>query len=291
MKETKYLTYEDIKLRLYKLQIPNRHFKVYPVPRGGIHVGEMLISCRPIYEIVEDPSKANFFIDDIIDSGETKKRYLDTYGDKPFLAVVDKLGVDSNLKDYWISFPWERLQKEDSVEENITRILQAIGEDPNREGLQETPRRVIKALKEMTIGYSLKPEDIIKTFASTCDEMVLLKDIPMSSLCEHHLLPFSGVVHIAYIPNGRIIGLSKLSRLVDIFAKRLQVQERLTEQVTQALDEHLNPQGSACVISASHSCMSCRGVSKSGTKMLTSSLTGEFRKPEVRQELFSLIRG
>ena len=191
-----------------------------------------------------------------------------------------------------MAFPWERMGKREGPEDNIRRLLQYIGEDVEREGLQETPSRVVKSFEEIYAGYNQNPEDVIKTFAEgACDEMVIAKDIEFFSNCEHHMLPFFGRAHIAYIPNKRVIGVSKMARLLDIFARRLQIQERLTQQVTDAMDEHLNPLGSACVLVASHQCMTCRGVEKQHSKMITSSLTGVFRKkPEVRQEFMQFIK-
>lgn len=183
-------------------------------------------------------------------------------------------------------------QKQEGIEDNITRILQFIGENPDREGLRETPNRVAKAYKEIFSGYSQDPKQVIKTFQDgSCDEMVLLKGVEFCSFCEHHLLPFHGKASIAYIPNGKILGVSKLARLLEIFSRRLQIQERLTTQITSALDEHLQPLGSACVLEARHFCMICRGVKQQDSLMVTSSLTGVFRKPEVRSEFFHLVRG
>lgn len=179
------------------------------------------------------------------------------------------------------------------AKEALTFLLSYIGEDPNREGLKETPDRVLRSYGELFCGYSIKEEDIFKTFdGEHYDEMVLLKGAEFWSSCEHHLLPFFGTACIAYIPekNGKIIGISKLGRLLDVYSKRLQVQERLTSQITAALDKHLQPLGSACVIEASHLCMVCRGVRKQHSTMVTSSLTGAFRQPEVRAEFFSMIR-
>lgn len=172
----------------------------------------------------------------------------------------------------------------------IQTLLRWIGEDPDREGLRDTPDRVLKSYRELFAGYKTNPGDVLKTFEDgACDEMVLLKGIGLFSTCEHHMLPFTGVAHIAYLPKGKVVGISKLARLLEVFARRLQIQERLTQQVTKALDEYLQPLGSACVVEARHSCMSCRGVLKQESVMVTSSLTGEFRKPEVRAEFFALV--
>jgi GTP cyclohydrolase I len=174
----------------------------------------------------------------------------------------------------------------------VRTLLEWIGEDPNREGLRETPARVVRSLADMTAGLRRTPEGLFKTFEDgTCDEMVLLTGIEFQSLCEHHLLPFIGEAHVAYLPRGRIIGISKLARLVELYAARPQVQERLTVQVTAALDKNLEPKGSACVVEAKHLCMVCRGVRKQNATMVTSSLTGAFKyDPATRAELFRLIR-
>jgi len=169
-------------------------------------------------------------------------------------------------------------------------LLKFIGEDPGREGLKDTPSRVLRSYSELFSGYFQDPASVIRTFEDgTCDEMVILRGSEMWSMCEHHMLPFFGQAHVAYVPDRKIIGISKLARLVEIYSRRLQVQERLTTQITAALDEHLKPRGSACVIEATHLCMACRGVRKS-TTMITSSLTGVFRQPEVRAEFFHLTK-
>ncbi len=179
----------------------------------------------------------------------------------------------------------------------LVTLLAYLGDDPYREGLKETPDRVLKSYSELFSGYretkENDPERILKTFedgAKDYDELILLKGVEFCSTCEHHLLPFSGVAHIAYIPDKKIVGISKLARLLELFSRRLQVQERLTTQITSTLDKHLRPLGSACVIEATHSCMSCRGVKKFST-MVTSSLSGVFRKKsKVREEFMNLIK-
>ena len=179
----------------------------------------------------------------------------------------------------------------------VRSMLLAIGEDPLREGLLDTPKRVVKAWGEIFAGYKMKPEDIATTFdADGYNELVLLKDIEFYSTCEHHMLSFSGKAHIGYIPNGRIIGISKLARILDIFARRLQIQERIGQQVTNAINHLLQPLGTACIIEAQHLCMRCRGVEKQQSTMITSSLTGVFLEDSdmgraARAELMSLVRG
>ena len=180
-----------------------------------------------------------------------------------------------------------------SIEDAVRFILIAIGEDPdNREGLIETPNRVAKSFNELFAGYKMNPALVLKDFdADGCDQMVLLKDIEIYSTCEHHMLPFFGKAHIAYIPDERVVGISKLARIMDIFARRMQIQERIGEQITSALMEHLQPKGAACVIEAQHFCMKARGVGKQHSIMVTSSLKGCFlNEPETRAEFFQLIK-
>ena len=174
----------------------------------------------------------------------------------------------------------------------IESIILMVGDDPNREGLAETGARVKKAFEELCSGYKTDIPSLFKTFKEgACDEMVLVADVEFVALCEHHLLPFQGVAHVGYLPAGKVIGLSKIARLVDAYSKRLQVQERLTQEITKAMDEYLKPLGSACVIEAHHLCMSCRGVRKRDARMVTSSLTGAFKdEPETRAEFLQLVQ-
>ena len=179
----------------------------------------------------------------------------------------------------------------ESLAKKYKDILSEIGEDPVREGLAKTPERVAKALQYLTHGYDLDPAEILKSamFKEKYSQMVIVKDIEMYSLCEHHLLPFFGKVHLAYIPNGHIVGLSKLPRIVDAFARRLQVQERLTDQIRDCLQKTLNPHGVAVVIEASHLCMQMRGIQKQNSVTTTSAFTGEFLNETTRAEFISLI--
>ena len=175
---------------------------------------------------------------------------------------------------------------------SIKEVLAKIGEDPNREGLAKTPERYARALDFLTSGYSKDPKAVLNgaIFHESYDEMVVVKDIEVYSLCEHHLLPFFGKAHIAYIPNGKIVGLSKVARLVEVFARRLQVQERMTTQIAETLDELLQPRGVGVVVEAKHLCMMMRGVEKQNSAMVTSSMIGEFRKNDItRKEFLSLI--
>ena len=170
-------------------------------------------------------------------------------------------------------------------------IINLVGENPEREGLQKTPERIAKAMQYLTQGYSLDANAILESakFNEDVSEMVIVKDIELYSMCEHHVLPFYGKAHIAYIPNGCIVGLSKIARVVDVFSRRLQVQERLTEQILNAIKDTLNPLGVAVVIEASHLCMMMRGVSKQNSVTTTSAFSGEFEKNETRSEFLKLI--
>ncbi|PJZ54367.1 GTP cyclohydrolase I FolE [Leptospira adleri] len=179
------------------------------------------------------------------------------------------------------------------MEEEVVKILKSIGEDPNREGLRDTPKRVSKAYDFLTSGYRADINTLVNgaIFDEPTEGMVLVRDIEMYSLCEHHLLPFYGRAHVAYLPNKKIIGISKIPRIVDVFARRLQVQERLTEQIAYAIQEVLDPQGVAVVIKAKHLCMMMRGVEKQNSELFTSCMLGAFKDNMVtRSEFLDLIR-
>lgn len=179
------------------------------------------------------------------------------------------------------------------MEDLIRQLLQEIGEDPEREGLQKTPGRVARALKFLTQGYAMDPQEVINgaKFTEKYNEMIVVKDIQIYSLCEHHLLPFWGKCHVAYIPREKIIGLSKIARLVEIFSRRLQVQERMTTQIAKIIQDSLEPLGVAVVIEAEHLCMQMRGVQKQGSKAITSEMLGAFRSNEAtRAEFMHLIK-
>lgn len=179
----------------------------------------------------------------------------------------------------------------DSLAKKYKGILEEIGEDPVREGLAKTPERVAKALQYLTHGYDLDAAEILRSamFSEKYSQMVLVKDIEVYSLCEHHMLPFFGKAHVAYIPNGKVVGLSKIPRVVDAFARRLQVQERLTDQIRDCIQETLSPLGVGVVIEASHLCMQMRGIQKQNSVTTTSAFTGEFLKEATRSEFIKLI--
>ena len=181
----------------------------------------------------------------------------------------------------------------DPIQPLITTLLKELGEDPGRDGLERTPLRVAKAMRFLTSGYAKNPLELLNgaLFDVTYDEMVIVKDIEFYSLCEHHMLPFFGRIHVAYVPKGRVLGLSKIPRLVEMFARRLQVQERLTTEIAATLEDVLKPKGDAVVAEAIHLCMMMRGVSQQNCSAVTSSMRGEFEgDPKTRAEFMQLIR-
>ena len=222
--------------------------KIFGVPRGGVPASYLLKAQDPNHiVIVDNHLEADIIIDDIIDSGATHREWSALTG-KPFYALIDKIKNPDDKN--WYVFAWEaKGDTEEGVEANVTRILQYIGENPTRGGLLETPRRFTKALGEWFKGYDYSDDDIkaeLKCFedgADGCDEMVIRRNIPLYSHCEHHIAPIFGTCTIAYIPRNKVLGLSKMDRLVEIFARRLQVQERLTNQIADAMWNHLNPIG------------------------------------------------
>jgi len=286
------LTWKDCEKRaeIVALKIKNSltskgsPLNVFGVPRGGTFAALLVCKYFPYCNMVSTVENCDFIVDDLVDSGTTKQRFS-KFG-VPFFELFNK----SEFAE-WVKFPWENSNQDETVEDNIVRIMQYIGEDVNREGLIETPKRVVRSYEKLFGGYKQNPEDFMKVFEDgACKDMVLLKNIEFYSTCEHHMLPFYGKCHIAYIPNGKVIGVSKLARLMEIYARRMQIQERIGQQVTQALEKYLNPLGAACIIEAQHFCMTSRGVEKQNAKMVTSSLTGNFLKPEARQELMMLIK-
>lgn len=284
---------EEIIARILEARGTSPPLILYGIPRGGIPAMMAVRECLRLKgfptSITTDPEDAEIFVDDIIDSGNTKLRYERRYGIVPFLALVQP----TDFADQWVSFPWERMNGEAGAEDAVVRLIQNIGDDPTREGLIETPSRVIRAYKELFAGYSMDTSKILKSFSDgACDEMVVLRDIEFCSMCEHHMLPFTGVAHIAYIPNKRVVGVSKLARLLEAYTRRLQIQERICQQVTKTLMAELQPLGAACVLVAKHLCMTCRGVNKQHSTMVTSSLEGVFRdRQEARSEFMSIIQG
>lgn len=284
------------------LNSPARQVMMYPIPRGGVFAAQAVKAAfgeqgTRNAVITDDPLVANVIIDDIIDSGNTRKRFFDEYAHQKedpawvFVALIDKTNGKREKGNTWYSFPWERMMKDDGPVDNVRRLIEFIGDDPERDGLKKTPERVVKSYQELYGGYGMNLECIFSAvFPSKVDEMVIVENIDFVSFCEHHMLPFTGVVHIGYVPDGKVLGLSKFARVVECFARRLQIQEGLTEQIADAIDNHLKPKGVGVVVRANHSCMSCRGVKKQRAGMVTSSLRGVFRdKPEARAEFLNLV--
>lgn len=178
------------------------------------------------------------------------------------------------------------------MQELVRKTIRLIGDNPDREGLIDTPKRVIKSWKELYAGYQQNPKQILQTtfIEGSCKEMVVLKEIDFYSTCEHHILPFIGTASIGYIPSEKVVGLSKLARLVDCFARRLQIQEKMTSQIADSLMEYLNPLGCMVIVKAQHLCMLARGVEKANATMLTSAIRGKFEDIEIRQEFLNLIK-
>lgn len=267
-----YITWDEIRSRLKTLK-PQKY---YGIPRGGEIIAQLL----PYGWIAKNPEEADAFLDDLIDSGKTRDYYMGTYG-LPFYGLFEKKDPSE-----WYQFPWE-VEGTLDAESHIQRVLQYLGEDTQREGLKDTPRRYVKFLRE----FMQKPEWNFTTFDSEgYDQMIVQSNIPFYSLCEHHIAPFFGEGVIAYIPNGKIVGLSKLARTLDLFSRKLQNQERITQQVCDFLVEQLDPKGVAVILKAKHLCMEMRGVKKHDTYTTTSKMYGIFEDDlNARNELLKLI--
>jgi GTP cyclohydrolase I len=268
------LSWEDVYERLKKAP----EGRLFGVPRGGAIVAGLT------GRAVSDISRASAIVDDIVDSGTTRQRYSGS--GLPFWSLVDK--TKEGIR-HWVRFPWEEVESNNDLAETVLRQLQILGEDVGRDGLKETPSRVAKSLRELTEGYQQDAALILsKVFEVDYDEMVVLNGIEFWSLCEHHLLPFHGTASVGYIPNGKVVGISKLARLVHCYSRRLQLQEKLTSQIAHAIDDTLKPQGVGVLIKATHLCMALRGV-KTPANMVTSCLLGAMRnEPETRSEFLKL---
>lgn len=281
---------------------------VFGIPQGGYPVATLVGQELGVPVILRDPRGGDdswrvalgprmLVVDDLVDSGRTVAPYLaagcrvDALVRKPHTPQPAGAGYNAaRTVDQWVVFPWERATGPDDA---VVRILEHIGEDPTRPGIIDTPRRVIKAYEELTSGYQV---DVAALLDVTFDEqvasnLVVSAGIPFASLCEHHLLPFTGTVAVGYIPaGGVVVGLSKLARVVEAFARRLQVQERMTEQIAEAIEHHLKPAGVGVVVEASHTCQAMRGVRKPGW-MVTSALRGILmHSPSARAEFLSIAR-
>lgn len=265
MSKIRYYGWRELE-ELGKQRIPA--LRAYGVPRGGAFVVALLRHVRK----VDRPEDAEVIVDDILDSGRTAKVWRERFPKIPFVALIDK---EKDCPDQWAQFPWEPPYQTEA-EDLVVRTLQMIGENPAREGLLKTPARVVASWKRLFGGYGQEAKDVLgTTFGSDgYDQMVCLRNVEFYSTCEHHLLPFAGQAHIAYIPKDRVVGISKLARLVEVFARRLQIQERLTQQIADAIQAVLDPKGVGVLLEAKHFCMVCRGVEKQHSVMVTSALRG-----------------
>lgn len=270
-----FINWEQIFERANKIKEKYPDARFWGIPRGGQVVAGILGNA------VDNINDCDVIVDDLIDSGATMLRYLKH--NKPIEVLIDKRKEFTNE---WLVFPWEN--SEGDIDDNITRVLQYFNEDVEREGLKETPKRYIKFLEE----FLNPPKWNCTTFEGEgYDEMIIQTGIPFYSLCEHHIAPFFGYGTIAYIPNKRIVGLSKLARTLETFARRLQNQERITTQVAEFLMEKLEPRGVAVQLTAKHMCMEMRGVKKHNTWTTTTKLTGRFKEDNsVRMEFLNGIR-
>lgn len=283
----KRVSYEELfsKTKSLATQIGKQYRGIYAIPRGGVPVAIILSQLLQI-PLVEKADTDILVVDDLTDSGGTLKQYLDND-----CAVLYKKSWSpkptywAEETDEWLEFPYEQTDRDE--QDNIVRMLETLGENPNREGLKDTPKRVMKFYREF-----LTPQEFnFTTFeGESYDEMIIQKDIPFFSLCEHHLAPFFGTATVAYIPNGKIVGLSKLARTVDLYARRLQNQERITSQIAERLQLELEPQGVAVTLKARHFCMEMRGIKTHDVHTLTNKLTGAFKdNPETRNEYLRSI--
>ena len=269
-----FINWEQIFERANKIKEKYPDARFWGIPRGGQVVAGILGNA------VDNINDCDVIVDDLIDSGATMLRYLKH--NKPIEVLIDKRKEFTNE---WLVFPWEN--SEGDIDDNITRVLQYFNEDVEREGLKETPKRYIKFLEE----FLNPPKWNCTTFEGEgYDEMIIQTGIPFYSLCEHHIAPFFGYGTIAYIPNKRIVGLSKLARTLETFARRLQNQERITTQVAEFLMEKLEPRGVAVQLTAKHMCMEMRGVKKHNTWTTTSKMIGVFKQDaKAREEFFNII--
>jgi GTP cyclohydrolase I len=274
------VTWEEIYLKIETLKnsLETNFDKIYGIPRGGQVIAGLTGMA------VDTPEEATIIIDDLYDSGTTYKKWLKKYPDKEFVFLFNK---EFEYQNTWLEFPWEE-SGEKEVEENVVRLLEYFGEDVNREGLKETPKRFVKFFDE----FLNPPKWNCTTFDSEgYDEMIVQSNIPFHSLCEHHIAPFFGEGFIAYIPNKKIVGLSKLARCLETFSRKLQNQERITNEVAEFLQKELNPLGIAVVLKAKHMCMEMRGVKKHDTYTTTSKMMGVFKEDiNARQEFLNLIK-
>lgn len=267
--EIRALSWADVEQQVGEISPLLDNQRVFGVPRGGAVLAALASKVVPTMALVARPQEAEIILDDIIDSGATRDKFLNLYPDTRFIALIDKT---AGQRDGWVHFPWEPEPQQD-MEDHVRRIIEAIGDDPTREDLLETPKRVVQSWTELYSGYHAQPK--LKWFENEYSETVIMRRVGFWSMCEHHMLPFWGNVDLAYVPNGFIIGISKLSRLVEVYSRRLQVQERLTTDIGTAL-EGPKVKGVAVSVRAQHACMIARGVRQREAKLTTNYFSGVF---------------
>ncbi|PIP65717.1 GTP cyclohydrolase I FolE [Candidatus Peregrinibacteria bacterium CG22_combo_CG10-13_8_21_14_all_49_11] len=278
----------------------NQIIRIHGIPKSGSIVAAHLQSADPRLIVVYDPKEADCFVDDIVDTGRTQQLYFDRYQKKTY-ALFGKGAAQNCIRNVpptqWVEFPWESQEQTNKEHQDfVVRLLEELGEDASRPALLDTPARFLKAWREMTRGYTmdvkLKAMEIEESlFPTDTHGMIVVRDIEFHSLCEHHLLPFVGKVHVGYLPYKHTIGHSKIPRIVEMYASRLQVQERLGQQICDAIADVVQPKGIGVLIEGSHFCMLMRGVKKEHTTITTSHLKGVFAEDaRTRQEFLQLVR-
>jgi len=306
LKEKKPLNYQKLKIGQYMnkiyiswkqvkqivKQVKKEYEYVLGISRGGIPVATLIGGnvkiIDPYTDVSEFKDKKVLIVDDIWDTGATLQYFQKQLPKADIFYLVKK-----ENKDDWYVFPWETKEDtEGGLEKSCLGILRAVKEDPLREGLLETPKRFAKAWKFWASGYDKDPKEIMKVFSSPgIDQLIIVPKIDFYSHCEHHIAPFYGQVHIGYVPNGKVLGVSKFARLTEIYARRLQIQERLAQQIANDIMKYLKPQGVGVIIRGIHLCMRSRGIEKQNAKMVTSVMLGKFRKnAALRNEFISLIK-
>lgn len=268
----------------------SRSAVLYPHNQNSVPLA-VALALRTDCELVELPSRATHVAVDVVRNSDQLHGLSERYPGRALLILADMVSNPALWHSIVPSFPWNPAPE---PEECVRGLLESIGEDPDRGGLRETPARVIKGWREWSSGYKVDPAALFKTFddgADGFDQMVIVHNVPVVSKCEHHLADIQGIAHVGYIPDGKIVGLSKLARVVDAFARRLQVQERMTVQIADTILQHLKPKGVGVLIRAGHACMSSRGVKIHGSVTTTSAMRGVFLdKPEAKLEFLQLCR-
>lgn len=269
--------------------LPDPGSKVYGVPRGGAVVAGLMKALRPSLSLVGLPLLADVIVDDVLNTGATSTEVQEEVkGEIDFRVLFNR---PLHNEEQWLRMPWEHVDQVRDLKHTVIRQLQMIGEDPQREGLLDTPRRYLSALQEMCSGLKADPaKPLSKVFNEDHDEIVAVCRMPFVSLCEHHLLPFTGIVNFAYLPQGKVVGLSKIPRFIEILSRRPQVQERLTTQIAEEFMKAVDPLGVMVIVMGRHSCMHLRGSRCPGL-MKTSAVRGVFKeKPEARAEALELFK-